>query len=33
MESIKASRKDVQGGRLIGFKALLKELSLDEQEI
>ena len=33
MESIKASEKDVQEGRLLGFEALLKELSLDEQEI
>jgi len=30
MESIKASEKDVQEGRLLGFKELLKELSLDE---
>jgi len=32
-ESIKASEKDFQEGRLLGFKEFLKELSLDEQEI
>jgi len=33
MESIRASEKDVQEGRLIGFKELLRELGLDEKEI
>ena len=33
MESIKASEKDVQEGRLLSLKELLKELSLNEQEI
>jgi len=33
MESVKASEKDVQEGRLLGFEELLKELSLDEREI
>ena len=33
MESIRASEKDVQEGRLLGFKELLKELGLDEKEI
>lgn len=33
MESIKVSEKDVQEGRLLGFKELLKELGLDEQKI
>ena len=33
MESIRASEKDVQEGRLMGFKELIKELGLDEKEI
>ena len=33
MESIKVSEKDIQEDRLLGFKELLKELSLNEQEI
>ena len=33
MESIKVSEKDIQKDRLLGFKELLKELSLNEQEI
>jgi len=33
MESIRASEKDVQEGKLLGFKELLKELGLDEKEI
>jgi len=33
VESIKASEKDLQEGRLIGFKGLLKELGLNEQEV
>jgi len=33
MESIRASEKDIQEGRLLGFKELLKELGLDEKEI
>ena len=33
MESIRASEKDVQEGRLTGFKELIKELGLDEKEI
>ena len=33
MESIRASEKDVQEGKLLGFKELLKELDLDEKEI
>ena len=33
MESIKASEEDVKKGRLIGFKDLLKELRLNEQEV
>jgi len=33
MKSIKASERDVQEGRLVGFGELLKELGLNEQEI
>jgi len=33
MESIRVSEKDIQEDRLLGFKGLLKELSLNEQEI
>jgi len=33
MESIKASERDVQEGRLIDFDELLKELGIDEQEV
>lgn len=33
MESIKQSQKDIKEGKLIGFKTLLKELNLNEQEI
>jgi len=33
MESIKVNEKDIQEGRLLGFKELLKDLSLDKQEI
>ena len=33
MESIKASEKDIQEGRLVGFGELLKELGLNEREI
>ena len=33
MESIRASEKDIQEGKLLGFKELLKELGLDEKEI
>lgn len=33
MESIKASEKDLQEGKLLSFKELLKELGLDEKEI
>ena len=33
MKSIRASLKDIQEKRLLGFKKLLTELSLDEKEI
>jgi hypothetical protein len=33
MKSIRASEKDVQENRLIGFKELLAELNLSEKEI
>jgi len=33
MESIRRSEKDVQEGRLLGFKELLKELDINETEI
>jgi len=33
MKSIKASGRDVQEDRLVGFGELLKELGLNEQEI
>ena len=33
MKSIRASLKDIQEKRLLGFKELLAELSLDEKEI
>jgi hypothetical protein len=33
MKSIKVSEKDIDANRLLGFKELLKELSLDEKEI
>ena len=33
MKSIKKSGKDIQEGRLLGFKGLLKELGLNEQKI
>ncbi len=33
MKSIKQSQKDIEEGKLIGFRELLKELDLDEQEI
>jgi wyosine [tRNA(Phe)-imidazoG37] synthetase (radical SAM superfamily) len=33
MKSIRASLKDIQEKRLVGFKELLTELSLDEKEI
>jgi len=33
MKSIKASEGDVQKGRLIGFRELLKELDLNEREV
>jgi hypothetical protein len=33
MKSIKASLKDVQENRILGFKELLAELKLDEKEI
>ena len=33
VESIKRSEKDVQEGRLIGFKELLKELDINESQI
>jgi len=33
MESIKASERDIQEGKLIGFDELLKELDIDEQEV
>jgi len=33
MESIKASERDIQEGKVIGFDELLKELGIDEQEV
>ena len=33
MESIRASERDIQKGRLIGFEELIKELGLNEREI
>lgn len=33
MESIRASERDIQEDRLLGFRELLKELSLNEKEI
>ena len=33
MKSIRASERDIQEKRLLGFKELLTELSLDEKEI
>ena len=33
MESIKKSEKDIQEGRLLGFKELLKELDINENKI
>ena len=33
MESIRKSEKDVQEGRLMGFKELLKELDINETQI
>ena len=33
MKSIRASLKDIQENRLLGFKELLTELNLDEKEI
>jgi hypothetical protein len=33
VKSIKASGKDIQENRLLGFKELLAELKLDEKEI
>lgn len=33
MESIRASDRDIQKGKLMGFKELLKELDMNEQEI
>ena len=33
MESIKKSEKDIQEGRLFGFKELLKELGINETKI
>jgi hypothetical protein len=33
MKSIRASEKDVQENRLMGFKELLSELNLSEKEI
>lgn len=33
MKSIKQSQKDIQEGKLIGFKALLNELNLNEWKI
>jgi hypothetical protein len=32
MESIRKSEKDVQEGRLLGFKELLKELDINENQ-
>jgi len=33
LRSIEASKRDILGGRLLGFKQLLKELGLDEKEV
>lgn len=33
MESIKESERDVNEGRLLGFRELLKELDLNEREV
>ena len=33
MESIRKSEKDVQEGRLLGYKELLKELDINENQI
>jgi len=33
LRSIEASKRDIRGGRLLGFKQLLKELGLDEKEV
>ena len=33
MESVRKSEKDVQEGRLLGFKELLKELDINENRI
>lgn len=33
LRSIRASERDIRGGRLLGFRQLLKELGLDEKEI
>jgi hypothetical protein len=33
MESIRKSEKDIQEGRLLGFKELLKELDINEAQI
>lgn len=33
MESVRKSEKDVQEGRLLGFKELLKELDINETRI
>jgi len=33
MESIRKSEKDIQEGRLLGFKELLKELDINETQI
>jgi hypothetical protein len=32
MESIKKSEKDIQEGRILGFKELLKELDINENQ-
>jgi hypothetical protein len=33
LRSIRASERDIRGGRLLGFRELLKELGLDEKEV
>ena len=33
LRSIRASDRDIHGGRLLGFRELLKELGLDEKEV
>jgi hypothetical protein len=33
MKSIRASEKDIEEGRMLGFSGALKELGLDEREI